>query len=219
MEKQELNRMGDVPTVADKVVEEISNIVEGSFVSKVDENTIQIIKDDVISSVRVRPNNRGSGDKITHSGKGSHYEDSHAIVIGEVYNDNVTINKNKIKKIVSETTDWDRLNIAEALKRIWEIENKDDTDHPSIWWIRASYQNGIGISVEIAVPNNKEWESMKKTGCTNTKHCIPSGKIVMKIVAESDVDVEVDDGKVRVHGTVEQVTKIVKKITGNPMEW
>ncbi len=223
MEKHENNRMGDVPTVVDQVALGIRNIVAGSTVSIVDENTIKIVKDDVISSVRVRPNTRSSGYKITHSGQGHWSEDKSAKVIGEVINNIVTISKNKINKIASESTEWDRYNIATAVTEQWKENNKDNTSHPSFitpYYIKPSVQNGIGMSVEIATPNNQQWEEMKKRGATNTKHCIPSGKMVMKIVAKSDADVEIaGDSKIRVHGTIEQVEKIVKEIAGNPMEW
>lgn len=224
MEKQTIIQMGDEPTVVEQVAEEIRNIVSGSTVSIVDEHTIQIIKDGVISSVRVRPNMRSAGYKVTHSGKYDWSEDKEAKVIGEAYNGDIKISKNKINAIASESTKWDRHNVANAMTQNWKADNKDITSHPSIVYdyyiIPYTHNEVIGMSAIIETPNTEEWDRMKKRGSENPQHVIPSGKVVMKIITNSDVEAEIQDkGRIRISGTIEQVSEIIKKIAGNPMEW
>ena len=91
--------------------------------------------------------------------------------------------------------------------------------HPSIGWATPHNEHGkVGISVDIRTPNAESWEAQKIDN--RTKHTIPSGKTVFKIISESDVDFDISNNGVRVKGTIEQVNKVIDRIAGNPLsDW
>ncbi len=220
------------PTALDyatEIAREIQTIVVGSITTVVNPTTIQIDNGGIISSVRVRDARKGSmaDVKITHGGK-SKYEDTGAKVVGDAWvredkGIHVGIKEKAIKEIASESTEWDINNISEAhadqhnAVRIHE--------HPSLHWSRAYNANGkIGISVEVQTPNAEQWEAFKKSHAKDNKvspaPVIPSGKIIFKIISESDIDFEIESDRVSIRGTIEQVNKVIDRITGNPFtDW
>jgi hypothetical protein len=210
------------------VAKEIGEIIPSAKVEVINQNTIQIDNDGIISSVRVREVKRKGSYcdvKVTHGGK-SKYEDNGKVVgeswyskkenKGEVF---VTIKEKAIKAIASESTSWDIDNISEA-----HADNHNHTrihEHPTMHWSRSYNANGkVGISVEVQTPNTEQWEAMKKEHGKKTREAIPSGKIVFKIISESDVDFDIDNDRVSIQGTIEQVDKVIARIMGNPFtDW
>ncbi len=210
---------------ATAIAREIQSIVSGSIVTVVNPTTIQIDNHGVISSVRVRESRKGSfaDVKVTHGGK-SKYEDTGAKVVGEsyTYKDQVVANikEKAIKEIASQSTEWDIMNISEA--HADAHNNTTIHSHPSIHWARAHNANGkVGLSVELQAPNAKQWEALKIENAKSTTATIPSGKIVFKIISESDIDFDIErESGVAIQGTIEQVDKVIARIMGNPFsDW
>ena len=201
----------DTPT---RVAEEISNIT-GATATVINARTIQIDNNGIISSVRIRDSKKGSSciSKITHGGS---WDDVGAKIVGDVFsNGNINIRSSTIKAIVSSSSSWDIVNISTV--KADEFNTK--RVHPSIGWATPHNENGkIGVSIDIRTPNAESWEAQKIDN--KTKHTIPSGKTVFKIISESDADFDVSNNGVRVKGTIEQVNKVIDRITGNPLsDW
>jgi hypothetical protein len=210
------------PTALDyatEIAREIQTIVVGSITTVVNPTTIQIDNGGIISSVRVRDARKGSvaDVKVTHGGK-SKYEDTGAKVVGDsyVYKGQIVANikEKAIKDIANNSTEWDINNISEG-----HVDQHNQTrihEHPTIHWARAFNANGkIGISVELATPNAEQWEALKKD---SKGKAVPSGKIVFKIISESDIDFDIEHDRLSIQGTIEQVDKVLARITGNPFD-
>lgn len=218
------------PTALDyatEIAREIQSIVSGSTVTVVNPTTIQIDNGGIISALRIRDAKKGSyvDVKITHNGK-SKYEDTGAKIVGEAVSTKsgilVTIKEKALKEIASESTDWDIYHISEA--HVDEHNDGRIHSHPTIHWASRFNANGkVGISVEVQTPNAEKWEAMKKQHSKSKitpAPVIPSGKIVFKIISESDVDFSIEHDRVSIQGTIAQVDKVLARITGNPFtEW
>ena len=203
----------DTPT---RVAEEISNIT-GATATVINARTIQIDNNGIISSVRVRDSKKGSSciSKITHGGN---WDDIGAKIVGDVFSNGIiNIRSSTIKAIVSSSSSWDIANISTA--KADEFNVTEICEHPSIVWATPHNENGkVGISVEIRTPNAESWEAQKIDN--KTKHTIPSGKTVFKIISESDADFNISHDRVGVRGTIEQVNKVIDRIAGNPLsDW
>ena len=199
-----------------RVAEEISNIT-GATATVINARTIQIDNNGIISSVRIRDSKKGSSciSKITHGGD---WDDVGAKIVGDIFsNGNINIRSSTIKAIVSSSSSWDIDNISTA--KADEFNATKTRDHPSIVWATPHNKNGkVGISVEIRTPNAESWEEQKIEN--KTKHTIPSGKTIFKIISESDADFNISHDRVHVIGTIEQVNKVIDRITGNPLsDW
>lgn len=216
----------DFSEYAKTIAKEIEEVVPNAKATVINASTIQIDNDGIISSVRVREVQRKGSYadvKVTHGGK-SKYEDN-GKVVGEAFASEGKITANikekAIKAIASESTSWDITNISEAISDNFNDWREDNhaKDHPSIEYSYPYDANGkVGISVRVNVPNAEDWESVKKSN--KTKFTIPSGKVVMKIISESDIDFKIDDDTVYIQGTVERVQKVIDRITGNPFtDW
>lgn len=207
--------------IAQAVAKQIEFVVSPAKVTVIDSHTIQIVKDGIVSSVRVREAKKNNqGYVITHNGRGSYYEDVYSKQIGTVFDGVVDINHAKMKKIASVNTEWDNANISEAIARNFNYGEGVVKDHPSIHYVSPYTANGIGISVNIEVPNADQWEKRKKKN--STKYPIPSGKTVMKIISEvPEVDFRTRDrNDIDIFGTPEVVMKVIDRIAGNPLtDW
>jgi len=188
---------------------------------------IEIVRNGIHSCVKVRPTRNSEGVKVTHGG--DEWEDKGAKVVGSVDGIIININKKAINEISSKSSDWDheQINTRHAVR----VEKEHVKDHPSIsvegikrtpipHWEEVTEQGiKIGIVAEIDVPkNDKEWNHEKSR---NPNHSIPSGKVVIGIVASTpNVDVECVNGRIRVSGSVDDVIPIINRINGNPItDW
>lgn len=192
---------------------------------------IEIVRNGVHSCVKVRPTRNGDGVKVTHGGDPS--EDKGAKVVGSVdgtiHWSHVSINKKAIDEISSKSSDWDHEQINN--RHAEKVTDEHVKKHPSIRVTgikRIIKPHGspdteqgikIGIVAEIRVPQNVEsWNNIK---ARNPNHSIPSGKVVIGIVASTpNVDVECVDGAIRVSGSVDDIIPIINRINGNPItDW
>lgn len=215
---QQIQQVDFATSIANEIAE-----VTGAKTTVINQRTIQIDNDGIISSVRVRDARSGSSVdmKITHGGKSIH-EDVGAKIVGDAWTNKdgeviVDIKEKVIKSITSESTEWDINNISQG--HVDAHNHERIHTHPSMGWAGQHNANGeVGISVEIRTPNAEKWEEMKKEN--DTKSTIPSGKTVFKIVSESDVDFDIDNDDFSIKGTIEQVDKVIARITGNPLvDW
>ena len=214
-QRQEVNKK-----VVDAVAKQIEFVTSPSKVTVINDNTIKIVKNGIMSSVRVREDKKEHGHVITHNGRGSHYEDVYCKKIGTVFSGVVNIDHAKMNKIASVNTDWDNGNISEGIAYNMNYDEGKIKAHPSIRYVRPYTKNGIGVSVDIDIPNNDEWEKKKKAN--STKYAIPSGKVVMKIISETpEVDFQTSNrNEINISGSVENMMKVIDRITGNPLtDW
>jgi hypothetical protein len=218
----------DFAEYAKAVKAEIEDVIPSAKVEIINQSTIQIDNNGIISAVKVREVQRkGSSVDVKVTNGGDRYDDKGAKVVGEGWASNdgkkavITIKEKAIKEIVSQSSDWDIKFISAGVSdKFNDWRDVGAKEHPSIEYSYPYNADGkVGIQVRVDVPNAEQWESNKKDN--ETKFTIPSGKVVMKIISESEADFSIDErGSFYVQGTVEQVNKVVDRIVGNPLsDW